>query len=113
MIDLSKNTLAFMRARREMCGTMRSCTECPLDELQNCKTETLDGNDQNDKKVLECVKEWRKEHPGKTYKEDLLEKFPNATIRNEWGVFEICRNKIYGELVFKTNCEECWYEEKE
>lgn len=49
----------------------------------------------------------------KTYKEDFLEKFPNAVI-NDCDTLAACRALIYDGAVYCTNrelnCDKCWNE---
>ena len=53
---------------------------------------------------------WNIKKP-KTYKEDFLEKFPNAA-KNEYGTLCSCRALIYDGSLFCNNrglnCEKCW-----
>ncbi len=44
----------------------------------------------------------------KTYKQDFLEKFPNA----HFETYEICRKMVYGEIhdCCGKTCQECWDE---
>ena len=61
--------------------------------------------------AVEIVEQWSKEHPIKTYKDDFLEKFPNAVIAEN-----ICRYHVYktgGCDGFTGDCELCWNEPME
>ncbi len=70
-------------------------------------------------KIIEKVKEveqWAKEHPRKTYKQDFLEKFPNAKNSIDAGILSsYCRNTLYGieGRCLGHSCGECWNEEME
>lgn len=44
----------------------------------------------------------------KTYKEDFLEKFPNAKLNS--GIPEVCRNAMYGISECEEDCTKCWNE---
>lgn len=70
------------------------CNECILSIKHNgccigCRSK---GDVQ---KINDTILEWCKEHPPKTYKEDFLEKFPNAQIGDE-NTPVVCRAYIYG-----------------
>lgn len=67
--------------------------------------------------AVEIVEQWSKEHPAKTYKDDFLEKFPNAKIVNYIGgqAPDFCRNLIYsrGNCEISKGCFDCWNEPME
>lgn len=61
-------------------------------------------------KAVAIVEEWSKEHPQKTIKDDFLEKYPNAVMREMMDVPLSCAKWIYGENHIKceNDCEVCW-----
>ena len=74
---------------------------------RNCVT----AEKENVEEAVAIVEKWAKEHPVKTYKDVLLEKFPKAKIWNEMLLL-ICREDIYRvECPEHNNCEKCWNEE--
>lgn len=69
------------------------------------------------------IDKWAFEHPIKTYKDDLFEKFPRAQKFEDGTAYEICVNTLYGKdfpCVYdnydELDCNKCWlreYEEEE
>lgn len=98
-----KTLEAIMAARTliEYCKDhTNSCRDCPFHSISNggwtgCMFSYGIPEDWNIPTV-------------KTYKEDFLEKFPDAKFGNS----EICRRFIYGEELdyCGMTCEECWNE---
>lgn len=78
------------------------------DSCENC----MNLNKCNDCK--QCIKEWlAREYKvetvrQKTFKDDFLEKFPNARLNND-GSPRICAEDVYGLIHCDfPSCEECW-----
>ena len=70
--------LDFFKEKQRMCQSMK-CVDCKLNEINlygNCYIEA--DNFKEMARRLLIVEQWAKEHPHKTYKQDFLEKFPNA-----------------------------------
>lgn len=111
MADLRKDTIAFLKEQKRMCKHT-SCEECNLynkDGLE-CGIHCA-NNDAFLDKYVSTVQKWHDEHLPKTYKQDFLEKFPNAaTNENECPRF--CRGHIYGDCNCwsRTSCDQCWNE---
>ena len=83
---------------QEYCREQRDCNVCSLRRIggQTCYV--------NDYQPVE----WDIPKP-KTYKEDFLEKFPNA--RMDCGVPIACKRTVYGgEPCYVLQCSECWNE---
>ena len=84
---------------QEFCKDM-TCNNCNLNNNHYC-TFRVDSPD-----------DWNISKP-KTYKEDFLEKFPNAVI-NDCDTLAACRALIYDGAVYCTNrelnCDKCWNE---
>ncbi|PWM23663.1 MAG: hypothetical protein DBX40_07590 [Clostridiales bacterium] len=57
------------------------------------------------------IDKWCAEHQQKTYRQDFLEKFPNAAMYGN-GCLIDCRNNVYGwkGRACIENCIVCWYE---
>ena len=74
-----------------------SCDTCELCEgYDMCRYNGFSPDDWNVPKL-------------KTYKDDFLEKFPNA--KNECGIPIACKRTVYGgEACYVSQCSECWNE---
>lgn len=59
------------------------------------------------------VRKWAEEHPRKTRKDVLLEKFPNSTLKTEFGNYLICAQRLGLCKDCLTKCEKCWNTEVE
>lgn len=95
---LSKETTVreILDYARSYCKELPDCDE--QDRLCfNCKLAPICGS---------FVDEWT--FP-KTYKEDFLEKFPNARTTKD-NIPIVCRENVYGGIlvVCCNNCLECW-----
>ena len=104
----------------------RGCFGCPLESLERAvenearvarrKSQCFGMIHSNADEVDRIVTEWCEEHPEKTYAEDFLEKFPDATLED--GIPVACRKELYGrcECKFVENddctidCKKCWNE---
>lgn len=87
-----------------------TCTGCPLwtnripCSLDSYKCENVD-------KIVTVVEQWSKEHPVKTYKDDFLEKFPNAKTIDGELVIQWCRVYNKGECNYPSQkCVNCWHQ---
>lgn len=102
---MEEKRIATIYDLKRMCSTIKGCESCPLDA----------GNPycpdfKNIDKANETVLKWCEEHPQKTYKDDFLEKFPNATVGSD-NHAGACRKWIYGkEEVCRGFCTDCWNE---
>lgn len=92
----------------KMC-TGVNCYECPL----NAYSEGCDYFEgEHPLEATEIVRKWAEEHPRKTRKDVLLEKFPNAKLKED-GVPEACAESI-GICTCKCeSCTKCWNTEVE
>ena len=62
----------------------------------------------------EIVRKWAEEHPRKTRKDVLLEKFPNATLMDNNGGYMICAEYLgLCSNCEKNGCAKCWNTEVE
>ena len=90
-----------------MCKERGTCSGCPIDG-HNLRCGCRDISKSELKEIIEIIEQWSKENPAKTYKDDFLEKFPNAVIAEN-----ICRYHVYktgGCDRFTGDCELCWNE---
>lgn len=112
------DALEFLRNKKRMCKSCDNCADCLLElSKQNISCTIIKtATEEQLKQRIAIVEQWPKEHPRKTYKQDLIEKFPKA---NTYG---LCRDKIYGKIrkcyiecygVPEDYCEKCWNEEME
>ena len=90
-----------------MCDSYKKCDDCLFDDM--CFNDSISCLPDN---ADEIVDKWVKEHPIKTYLQDFLEKFPNAS-RRENGAPKICTRYIYPELANDCcgKCFDCWNQE--
>lgn len=77
--------LEFLKEQKRMCKAYKTCSACPL--LNNhCIVNHLASDDDN-KKIVNFVEQWSKEHPRKTRQSVFMEKWPNVITNN--GVIDI------------------------
>lgn len=92
------------------------CHECPLSRYNNGFDSTCcDFEIEHPIEATNIVRQWAEEHPRKTRKTVLLEKFPNAMLMKDGTPYSCC--EALGMAV-KTECEEkrcsdCWNKEVE
>lgn len=90
------------------------CGECPLESDNNGKGDYCGGFEQKyPEKAVAIVEQWSKEHPIKTYKSVLLEKFPKADIDI---LTKNCLMHTFGDCAGLENCHTmdcaiCWNRE--
>ena len=66
-------------------------------------------------KCSNIIDDWIKKHPKKTYRDDFLEKFPDAPVDSS-GFPNVCLMDIYQGADYKRKdedygCNECWNQE--
>lgn len=90
-----------------------SCSVCPLADVNNSKEvccEEIEGK--YPEEAIDIVQKWAEEHPVKTMKDDLLEKFPNLPLHG-YGVPMTCpwvigySNERCG-CKTSEDCVKCW-----
>lgn len=90
------------------------CDDCPLSEGE-VKCRKLETN--SPLRATEIVRKWAEEHPRKTRKDVLLEKFPNAIIYSGDNCPQTCARLLgfcsHDECGCHENCDECWNTEVE
>lgn len=91
------------------------CQKCPLDKEHNGYAMTCSGLETKYPEEAEAiVRKWAEEHPRKTRKDVLLEKFPNA-ILDDNGCPAVCAKGLgltQGRC-FDDWCKDCWDTEVE
>lgn len=113
------DAIKFLKLWDRLCRK-NSCIQCPLSSFNNqvdivCK-EFLKKFPE---KAVEIVEAWAKEHPEKTYFQDLREKYPNALIHPISSNPAVCRRMLYGGNCprekdnEKMECIDCWNEPME
>ena len=80
------------------------CSQCPLMRESGCANHTEEG--------VDIVEKWSKEHPIKTILTDFLEKYPNATLKED-GIPRFCPHHLgYGKdgeaHCRNLSCVDCW-----
>lgn len=81
------NALEFLKERKRMCDSYKSCEGCPFDDSK-CSINALLYDDEYDRSVA-IVERWSREHPSKTRQTELLNMFPEAHV-SENGSLYIC-----------------------
>lgn len=108
-----------LKTRKRICDYMTkhclSCDECPVGVFANdwC---WFDLDPSLAEKYENILAQWNREHPVKTLKDMLLERFPNAQL-GEHGIPILCTQ----ELGLATSdicenmkdCAKCWHREYE
>lgn len=70
----------FAKQRRRMCKALRdNCSDCKLFKY-SCYFGAHHATDEDDKRIIEAVEQWVKEHPEKTRQSELLKMFPDAVL---------------------------------
>ena len=81
-----------------------SCRTCPFNEVKEGNTCLA-----NDMRAVEIVGKWVKKHPATTYKQDFLEKYPNAKLHEDNSPVA-CLIDL-GYMAFdctSISCKDCW-----
>lgn len=105
------------RTSSYMCaGT--ECGDCPLSKWKNGQNLSCAKLEfKYPLKATEIVRKWAEEHPRKTRKDVLLEKFPNAVMHFENDYPRTCAECLglctHDECQSAESCFECWYTEVE
>ena len=90
------------------------CYTCPLSSWKNDENLSCGRFEiEYPLKATEIVRKWAEEHPRKTRKDVLLEKFPNATLMNNES-YMICAEYLgLCSNCEKNGCAKCWNTEVE
>lgn len=89
----------------------RDCKGCPLEiGVDECMRVDMEESEKI-VEIVEIVERWSKENPVKTYKDDFLEKFPNAKTIDGELVIQWCRVYNKGECNYPSQkCVNCWHQ---
>lgn len=93
-------------------GCAGDCQKCPL--FGNHEMNCMGFETKYPEEAAEIVRKWAEEHPVKTRKDVLLEKFPNA-ILDDNGCPAVCAKGLgltQGRC-FDDWCKDCWDTEVE
>ena len=75
------DALEFLKEHKRMCNeysrSYNGCCDCPL--VSHCSISSTASDDDN-KKTVDVVEQWSKEHPRKTMQSVFLEQWPEAII---------------------------------
>lgn len=93
--------MATIHDYARMCKAHAYCEGCPMVDVWNgaCDEVLIE-------RTAECeaiIDKWCAEHPQKTYKQDFLEKFPRASLRDD-GTPWSCMDRCYGLNACQGNC---------
>lgn len=84
------DALEFLMERKRLCNeysrSYNGCCDCPL--VSHCSISSTAPDDDN-KKTVDVVEQWSKEHPRKTRQSVFLEQYPEAKIDAN-GVVGLC-----------------------
>ena len=88
------DALEFLMEHKRMCNeysrSYNGCCDCPL--VSHCSISSTASDDDN-KKTVDVVEQWSKEHQRKTRQSVFLEKYPEAAIDVN-GVVGLCPGAI-------------------
>lgn len=98
-----------MSTAKRLCkSNIESCTYCPLNA---CGCLFLDLDKIKDfNKVEDVIVKWGKDHPEKTRRDVLCEKYPEALVGSDGYPIMCVRCLGYkpNEACNKLKCEQCW-----
>jgi len=110
----------YLKERERMtkgrCPISEKCCKCPFNHNNNGKQISCTQIEEKyPEQAVEIVEKWAKENPVKTYKNILLEKFPNTQLESD-GTPDFCPNDIYGVKIKPLECHDiecidCWNRE--
>lgn len=110
-LKMRDRMLRFYGADDSNCSRV-ACECCPLSGVEH--NECFDHTPES----VDIVEAWNKEHPVKTYKDDFLEKYPNALLKHSGEpkgcIVDLGYVKHNGTCA-KPNlsCRDCWNTEME
>lgn len=116
IMDCSK-TIDFFAEAKRLCDSRTACMadaankeRCPL--LAFCRSTFTTRRAEETITAIKNLQKWSNEHAKKTYKQDFLEKFPDAPKYESVNSRHprACRISIYDGECPGTGCDECWNE---
>lgn len=107
------DALEFLKERKRMCTSYKSCDGCPLAGTHCVLSYATDDEDYE--RIIAAVEKWSKEHPLRTRQSVFLEQYPDAIISDdelpEVAPCQLCAGLIHGESVEDCEnrglCDEC------
>ncbi len=108
--------LEYFKIKNRMAYSCRiDCEDCPLCSKNNglyvsCKLLEF----KHTEKAVKIVEQWGKEHPGKIYLSNFLEKYPNAELREDGIPKDICPSSLGlkdikdKDVCYFDDCITCW-----
>lgn len=113
MIDCSK-TKNYIHERKRMCKDMKkiNCQCCGFyNRIEGCIEQSIEEADAE--RAVRIVQTWSNANPPRTIMTELLEKYPNASIKD--GVPDFCPSVLGLTLYCNGNyqstsqaCIDCW-----
>lgn len=100
------------RMYKSLGGSSIDCDGCPHAEgMVDCCVDDLERR-------VKIVEDWATENPAKTYKDDFLEKYPNAPLKHSGEprgcIVELGYIKTDGTCARPNlSCRDCWNTEME
>ena len=106
----------MMDSKGRKCGICDGveCNECPLGGAHDCIALGGVDNFGTLLETIEVVEKWSEEHPRKTYKDVLLERFPNAKMMKSGEIPFFCPDELGFDVKDcdnLSNCVNCWNSE--
>ena len=98
------DALEFLKERKRMCNSYKSCDSCPLAE-GHCVINHV-TSDEDCKRIVAAVEQWSKEHPRKTRQSVFLEQWPDAIISPD-GLLEVAPCQLCVGLTHGKSTEDC------
>lgn len=108
MVDCSK-TEEFLKEWKRMCDsshcTCQMCYLYKMEDIGSCHTAMRTMP----KQVILEVQKWSDEHPRKTRQSKFLKLFPNARMRDDCSVLNICPRELDKHFICKKSifCVDC------
>ena len=96
------DAVEFLVEQKRMCNAYNGCWDCPLVD-SHCIVNHLASDDDN-KKIVNFVEQWSKDHPRKTRQSVFLKQYPEAEI-DENGV--VCLCPMFISAVHRNSDGEC------
>ena len=98
------DALEFLKEQKRMCKAYKTCNNCPL-VSSHCIVNHLATDDDN-KKIVNFVEQWSKEHPRKTMQSVFLEQWPDAIISHD-GLPEVAPCQLCVGLIHGKSTGDC------
>ena len=98
---------------RNGCGDI-NCEGCAFYKADTNRCLDLNGEVEE---IVNAIEKWSAEHPSKTYKQDFLEKYPNAKMYDNDYPVACLGNLGYKQIpesyCIDASCKDCWNREME